>query len=191
MAYLNEVDQATADAWVQNFENLSGNIFQIFQDETLISKTIYDAVSNSNNFNLSLYLGLDDNGNRKMIALGAYYLQPGDSSETGYCDVVEEGKVYEVYSNSVVTVEKAREYINNWKNLHLTNPIFKLGFLVPRPNTMKLFVEDGNSHVRFFFGFDGSGDLKMMMQKPNPGTGDVISDYITPCPPICRKFSLI
>lgn len=184
MDYLNQISQVTADLWLQNFENASGNIFEPFQSNTFLSKKVYDELNNNNMYNIRIYMGLDANSNPKVIAMSSYFLHKGDNHMDGYTDMIIEGKIYDLGRNSIITIDQAKEYINNWK-VNLNENLFKFGFLIPRPNVVKFFEEDYELSVRLFFGIDENNEIKMMMQKSNPGTGDVILNYAHPCPSLC------
>ena len=186
MAYLNEIDQTTATDWLDNFENVQNNIYDGFQQNTILPKSIYEALSNDNQYNIRIYFGLDSDNNPKVIALASYYLNPADYHEEGFTDLIVTDGIWELYSNTKITAQTAKGYIDNWK-VNESDNLFKFGFLIPRPNCITLFENEGLTNVRLFFGIDGDGELQMMMQKPNGGSSDVIVDNCTPCPTACSK----
>jgi hypothetical protein len=186
MAYLNEIDQTTAQDWLDNFDNVQNNIYDCFQQNTVLPKTVYDDLNNNNQYNIRIYFGLDSSSNPKVIALASYYLNPADYSEEGFTDLLVDGGIWELYSNTRISVETAIGYIDNWKANESDN-LFKFGFLIPRPNCIALFENEELTNVRLFFGVDDNGDIQMMMQKPNGGSSDVIVDRCTPCPTQCSK----
>ncbi len=183
MAYLNEINQTTVNNWLNNFNEIPNNIFAPFQSDTVMSKQVYDALNNNNQYNIRIYMGLDENNNPKVIALSSYYLEEGDSEEVGYTDLIIKDGIWELYSNSIITFDDAKKYINNWE-VNSSDNLFKFGFLIPRPNMISLFVEENLDSLRFFFGVK-DGEIKMMMQKPNAGPSDVVVNHISPCPSIC------
>ncbi len=186
MAYLNELNQATVNEWLDNFNNISNNIFAPFQNDTVMSKQIYEALNNDNQYNIRIYMGLDENNNPKVIALSSYYLELGDYEEEGYTDLIVEDGIWELYSDCIISFSDAKEYIDNWK-VNSSDNLFKFGFLIPRPNMVSLFVEENLDQVRLFFGINDAEEIKMMMQKPNAGSGDVVVDFASPCPDRCSK----
>lgn len=184
MAFLNEISATTAQTWLTNFANVQENIYLPFQTNTLLSKKVYEILSNNFMFNIRIYLGLDSENQPKVIAMSTYYLNPGDNQTAGFTDLIVEGKIFELYSDNTISISKAKEFINNWK-AYQNNNLFKFGFIIPRPNTIKFFDEDKENNVRLFFGVDENNEIKMMMQKPGGGSGDVVLDYSHSCPSLC------
>jgi len=193
MAYLNEVDPATVAQWLQNFNNCPNNIYQPFQKNTInLPRKIYDILSNNSVNHINIYFGYDESLNPKIIALGSYMLDQLDGEEQeGFVDILDPEKIYELYSASVVPLATAQQYIDKWKQVNETSSLFKVSFLSPRPNYIQLFLNDQANPVRIFFGMDNNNEPKMMQKDPNAGSGAVVFDKTTPCPPICGKQSII
>jgi hypothetical protein len=184
MANLNEINPAVLADWMENFANESENIFQIFQTNSIpFSKEIYLTLSNNNHNNIRLYFGLTDEGIPKIIAVAAYFLNSGDNNINGYTDLIVEGKIFELYSNSVINFETAKSYIDNWKQ-NLNSNLFKFGFLLPRPCLVKLYEEDNLDQIHIYFGIIDR-EIKLIMQKFNPLSTDVAFDSALPCPSNC------
>ncbi len=173
------------------FDNCSNNIYKPFQDNQInFTKSTYNALGGSNN-HINIYFGLDNNLNQKIIAVGAYVLDQFDGEETnGFVDILNPDGIYELYSNSVISLSDARNYINKWENENINSSYFKVSFLLPRPNFIKLFVEDQANVVRIFFGMDNSNALKVMQTNPNAGSGAIVINRSYPCPAMCTKVGI-
>jgi len=189
MAYLNEVNAATVAEWLANFGNCPNNIYNPFQDnEISFTKREYNALSGNNTNHINIYFGLDESLNQKMIAVGAYTLDQFDGEETdGFVDILNPEGIYELYSNTVITLSQARAYINKWESENKGSNLFKVSFLLPRPNFIKLFVEDQADVVRIFFGMDNANALKVMQTNPSAGSGAIVLNRSFPCPAMCPK----
>ena len=92
-----------------------------------------------------------------------------------------------MYSGNSISVENARTYIDNWISNNNSNPIFRKSMLLPRPNFIKLFIENRATNVLIFFGLDGS-NLKVV-EKDYEG-GDLVLDFTNACPIMCPVISL-
>lgn len=189
MAYLNEVSAATVTEWLNNFDNYENNIFKPFQDnQILLNRTVYNALSNNNLYHMHIYFGLDNNNNPKLLIVGAYELDSYDSDESGYVDVIGDGLVYELYSGNSISVAQAQTYVDNWVNTNSANGIFIKSALLPRPNFIKFFIEDGEEQVNIFFGLDNNNKLKVMQKEPV--SGDLVLNKTFPCPDKCPQNGL-
>ena len=188
MAYLNEVDAATVAKWLANFDNCPNNIYRPFQEnEIRLTKRVYYTLGGNSN-HINIYFGLDDNLNQKMIAVGAYTLDQFDGEETdGFVDILNPEGIYELYSNTTISLAEARQFISKWENENKDSDLYKVSFLLPRPNFVKLFLEDQADVVRIFFGMDDTNALKVMQTNPDAGSGDVVLNRSYPCPAICPK----
>ena len=188
MAYLNEVNAATVAEWLTNFDNCPNNIYGPFQEnEITLTKMVYNALGANNN-HINIYFGLDEKLNQKIIAVGAYTLDQFDGEETdGFADILNPEGIFELYSNAIIPLSKARSYISKWKDENKGSDLFKVSFLLPRPNFIKFFIEDQADVVKIFFGMDNANALKVMQTKPNAGSGAIVINRSYPCPAICPK----
>ncbi len=193
MAYLNEVLAATVAEWLENFDDCPNNIFDPFQDNAIdFSLQAYEALSAENLNHINIYFGLDSNKNPKMIAVGSYLLDHYDGEETsGFADVLDPNKIYELYSDTVITKALAVQYAEKWETENSGSSLFKKSFLLPRPNFIKLFIEDQADPVRIFFGMDEGPELKVMEKDPNGGTGTIVVNSGYACPYDCPRAGLL
>jgi hypothetical protein len=188
MSYLNEVDAQTVQSWLNNFNNLGGNIYEPFQsDEIILKKTTWEAMCNHNMYHMHMYFGLDSEGKHKVIMTGAYELDAYDG-DTGYADVLDPERVYELYSDSIISVNDAKDFIQIWENNNGSNPLYIRSFLMPRQNFIKLFVEDGLQEVKIFFGMDNNEEIHPMQTKPN--SSGLVFNKASTCPPDCANQGL-
>jgi len=184
MAHPNEISPATVAEWVNNFNNQSPNIFEVFQEnEIILSKEIYETLCTQEEYHLRFYMGLEDSSTPKIIAVGAF---PEEDEKDVYTDILDEGKIYELYAGNSISLSDAQGYIANWKD-KLEDDLFKYAFLIPRTNLVKFFEDDELEEVKIFFGLDTN--IKPIMQKPNPASGDPSLNFFHPCPPYCDKNS--
>lgn len=189
MPYLNEVNAETLTIWLSNFNNYTNNIFAPFStNEIVISSAIYQAICNNNLYHVNLYFGLDEVSNPKAIVVGSYELDSYDSDQSGYVDVLGTNLIYELYSGLPISIATAQGYIGKWIGENGENPIFKKGALLPRPNFIKIFVEDGANSATIFFGLDSNNELKVMEKDPNGS--DLVLNKSFPCPAFCGKQGL-
>ncbi len=184
MAFINHIEPVLVNNWIDNFENLSNNIFSPFQDnEILLPKTTYQQITNNGAYNVRIYLGIGSENSPKVLALGTYFVANGDSEVEGYVDIVGDGKIYEVYGNSAIDVNLAKGYINNWKS-YSGSDLFKIGYLIPKPTMMKFFEEDGIEYLRLFFGYDGN-EVKLLAKDPMDIANNIVMDKSKSCPIYC------
>ena len=193
MAYLNEVDATTVTDWLNNFNNCPNNIYTLFQDNAIdFTLPAYEALCANNLNHINIYFGMDENGNPKMIAVGSYLLDDFDGEETtGFADVLDPNKIYELYSDAVISKALAVQYANKWKTNNGNSSLFKKSFLLPRPNFIKLFIEDQADPVRIFFGMNDTHELKVMQKDPNGGTGTIVANSGYACPYDCPEDGLL
>lgn len=189
MNYLNEISLETENEWLDNFNNYPENIFKEFQtNQIILSKKIYDLLSNDLMSNINLYFGISDEGNPKIIAVSAYELEGDDGDEASFADILEANQIFELYSAEAIGIETARNYVSNWVEQNQENPIFIKSNLIPRPNLIKFFIEDNLSQVLIFFGLDSEHNLKVMQKHPDEG--DLVLNHNTSCPSNCPRVSL-
>jgi len=186
MAYLNEVDAATLASWLSNFDNCPNNIYKPYQDNPInFSRYAYDLLCQNNSNHVNIYFGIDDSNYLVLIAVGSYLLDNFDGEETsGYADILEPGKIIELYSNAPITKSQAIKYIDKWATQNSQSRLFKKSYLLPRPNFIKLFLEDQASIVRIFFGMEAD-ELKVMQKNPGDGSGAVAFNRAFACPYDC------
>ena len=181
MPHENEIDAKTLAEWLENFNDESPNIFEVFQEnEIILTKDIYETLCTDEDYYLRFYMGLTENDTPKIIAVAA-------APDNGvYTDVLEEGQIYEVYTQSSISLETAQGFIDNWKD-NSGDDLFKYAFLIPRTNLVKLFETDGLDEIKIYFGLDD--EIKAIQQKPSLGSGDPALDRNAPCPPFCGNDS--
>lgn len=178
MSHPNEIPTTTVSQWLSNFNNLSPNIYEIFQDnEIILTKEIFETLCTEEDYYLRFYMGLKNSTTPAIIAVGAY-----PDGEDTYTDILDAGLIYELYAATSVSLQAAQGYIANWKD-NIEDEYFKYAFLVQRTNLGFFFIDEDLEEVKIFFGFDE--EIKPMMQKPNPSATDPVLDRNDPCPPIC------
>ena len=184
MAYLNQVDPAVVDQWMSNFATYPDNIQEPFQSNPVeISRSTFDLLCGNNSRHINLYFGLDDLGNPVLIAVASYLLDAYDGQATnGYADILETDKIIELYSESPISLQTAQDYVNNWHAANLDNPLFLFSALQPRPNFVKLFLEDKVNSALVFFGLDNNNKLKVM-QRDASGANPIAYNSGITCTP--------
>jgi hypothetical protein len=183
MATLNVLDPVTVNRWKANFTAEQNNPYLPFvQQPILLDRATYDEICTDLSLYVRFYFGLTNDGIPKIIAVPALKLEPADSHETGYADLLIPGRIFELYSAQSITFELAKGYTLNWE-AYQAHELWMKGFLIPRPNLLHLFLEAEEEAIEITLGVKKA--IGPMISKQNPQQGDVYVNRVLDCPPNC------
>jgi hypothetical protein len=189
MSQLNSIDPVTVDRWKSNFAAEQNNLYLPFtQSPIMLSRLIYDQLCTDLSLYVRFYFGLDSEGAGKVIAVPAYRLAPEDAHETGFVDLLIPGRIFELYSGESITFETAKGYVLNWE-AYQAHELWMKGFLIPRPNLLHLFLEQGETNVEITLGL--KREISPMVSKIDPQQDKLYYNRLGACPINCPPDMLL
>ncbi len=193
MAYTNEVNAITIVEWEHNFENCPNNIFKIFNDNPInFLRSTYEVLCDDDYNYINIYFGIDEKDNPRIIAVGSVLLDGfKDVKPHGFSDVLDKDNIYELYSNSNISLDLARQYTNRWKEDNENSNLYLNSTLLPRINFIELFLVDGSESLLIFFGMGNNSELKVMEKDPSKGDMAIVTNRSFPCPDNCPSQSIL
>jgi hypothetical protein len=191
----NEVSAATRAVWQKYFADEDGNIFEVFQDNPIImSKTVFQTLTANPDHHIRIYFGLSSTNQPKAIAVSSYRTATPDVDLMDFIwtDVTTDGRIFELYTNSSISLKDAQTFIAKWAEKE-DDEFYVKAFLVSRSNFNDIFVTQGKDYALLDFGI--RKELKIITQacaaNGTPMQNPVFGDNAVQCPPYCGKESLL
>jgi hypothetical protein len=191
----NEISAAKRALWQTYFANENGNIFEIFQRNPIImSKFVYQRLTSNPDHHIRVYFGLSSTNQPKAIAVSSYHTATPDVDLMGYVwnDITSDGNIFELYSNSSISLKDAQTFIAKWAE-NEDDEFYIKAFLISRSNFHDIFVTLAQDYALLDFGI--RKELKIITQacasNGIPLQNPVFGDNARDCPPWCGKESLL
>jgi hypothetical protein len=150
----NEISAATRALWQTYFAGENGNLFEVFQRNPIImSKLVYQRLTSNPDHHIRVYFGLSSTNQPKAIAVSSYPTTTPDVDLMGYewTDVTSAGNIFELYSNTSISLKDAQTFIAKWAE-NEDDEFYVKAFLISRSNFHDIFVTQEKNYALLDFG---------------------------------------